>query len=443
MNQHRKLIKIFRIGCLVAGLVLLLIAFLLGISLGLYAQGSIFTLFLCALFGFLLILFAQIGRKFVNLFKDVALVILNTILLFLFIEMISSLLLRIRYIDSIQVVRPELSLPYYASQNWSKSFWQEFDKFEEYQYSPWVIWRFVPYQGNYIHVDQNSIRETPGADCVPGSFKVFIFGGSTLWGWGAPDWGTIPAYLQTDLAGTMDRPVCIINFGQPAYVSTQELFDLIMQLQKGNIPDLVIYYDGVNDIYAANQSGEACVHQDVSTIAAIYNHRGDTPIEQMVGWLWKSNTFQVLKSLAHKITGTPYSTNTYTPTESDLSRLAGSVTDCYLANYKMVGDLAHDYGFEYAFFWQPAIPVGIKPLTQDEQVMSKDIDPSLVDLYHATYSMIEQSTQVNNHLFYIADVFDGQTDQVWIDIYSHVAPAGNQLIAQAILQKLVNQSMVK
>lgn len=36
-------------------------------------------------------------------------------------------------------------------------------------------------------------------------------------------------------------------------MSTQVVIALLLQLQKGQIPDLVIFYDGVNDMYSAYQ----------------------------------------------------------------------------------------------------------------------------------------------------------------------------------------------
>jgi hypothetical protein len=41
------------------------------------------------------------------------------------------------------------------------------------------------------------------------------------------------------------------------WVSTQSVIMLLRQLQHGNIPDVVVFYDGVNDTYAAYQQGFA------------------------------------------------------------------------------------------------------------------------------------------------------------------------------------------
>jgi hypothetical protein len=100
------------------------------------------------------------------------------------------------------------------------------------------------------------------------TLRVFAFGGATMWGTGSPDWETIPAYLQAGLEARRGKPVCMVNFGESSFVSTQEVIQLLLQLESGNVPHLVIFYDGINNIYAAYQSGQAGVHENLDPIAA-------------------------------------------------------------------------------------------------------------------------------------------------------------------------------
>jgi lysophospholipase L1-like esterase len=256
-----------------------------------------------------------------------------------------------------------------------------------------------------------------------------------MFGDGSPDWGTIPAYLQADMAKLKNQPVCTINFGAVGYVSTQELIELMNQLQKGNNPDLVIFYDGINDVYAAYQSGQACVHSDLGTIASMYNDQDSAPKDTLIKWIQGSYTFQLLDRLVHKfILRTPLKITTYQTMGIDTKSLADSIAKCYLANYELVGTLAQEFGFDYAFFWQPVIYIGNKPLTKDELEMKGD-EPGMVDLFTLTYPIIEHADFDHKKLYYIADDFKRQTAQIWIDAM-HITPVGNQLIAQSILQAL-------
>jgi hypothetical protein len=71
---------------------------------------------------------------------------------------------------------------------------------------------------------------------------------------GAPDWGTIPAYLQEELEERFNGAVCVVNYGEDGFASTQEVILLLIELQRGNVPDAVIFYDGVNDVTAADMT---------------------------------------------------------------------------------------------------------------------------------------------------------------------------------------------
>ena len=94
-----------------------------------------------------------------------------------------------------------------------------------------------------------------------------------MWGTGSPDWGTIPANLQKGLEKLRQGPVCVMNFAESAYVSTQDIIMLLLQLQSGNVPDLVVFYNIAGDISAAYQSGRAGVHANLDEIAARFEGR--------------------------------------------------------------------------------------------------------------------------------------------------------------------------
>lgn len=74
--------------------------------------------------------------------------------------------------------------------------------------------------------------------------KVFVFGGSTTFGYGVSDSETIPSYLQGYL--NSDK-YAVFNFGRGFYYSKQQLVFFIQLLNKGFKPDIVISIDGVNE----------------------------------------------------------------------------------------------------------------------------------------------------------------------------------------------------
>jgi len=332
------------------------------------------------------------------------------------------------------------TVSYYASQDWAKQFWHEFRLTRRQRYYPYVGWRRAPFKGKTIDIDQNGIRVTPGADCRANSFKVFTFGESTMWGTGSPNWGTIPAYLQAGLEKLRHGPVCVVNFGETAYVSTQDVIMLLIQLQSGNVPDLVVFYSLEGDVYAAYQSGRAGVPQNLDQIAARFEMSKSPPT--LVELVTNSHSYSLIGHLTGKLTiahpgqGEPAPSKlvTYESMGIEVPHLGNLIVQNYVENYKIVTALAHTYGFKSFFFLQPIVSRGNKPLTREEQEIKQrlEMDVALNKLLTAVYHTLELRSAEYQNLYTINHIFDGYNSLLWIDPY-HVTPVGNQLIAQKML----------
>src|SRR5439155_17899889 len=93
-----------------------------------------------------------------------------------------------------------------------------------------------------------------------------FFGGSTMWGTSQRDDHTIAAeaaHRLQALAGPNAR-VEVTNFGETGYVNTQELLQLMLELRAGHRPDVVVFYDGLNEVAATVQGGTAGLPQNES-----------------------------------------------------------------------------------------------------------------------------------------------------------------------------------
>ena len=120
-------------------------------------------------------------------------------------------------------------LSYYANQAWSDQYWQEFGEINR-SYQPHTIWRRSEYKGSYINVNKDGLRATPLSDCDSAQKTVFMFGGSAMWGEGAPDTQTIPSYLLQEIKQKLGNSACVINFAESAWTSTQSLIALIAEI---------------------------------------------------------------------------------------------------------------------------------------------------------------------------------------------------------------------
>ncbi|MGC8643611.1 MAG: hypothetical protein ACP5XB_27450, partial [Isosphaeraceae bacterium] len=149
---------------------------------------------------------------------------------------------------------PRLVEQGYANAPWVRETFDEQARIEPDWHS-YVYFRQKPFHGKYLNIDEHGVRATwrPPAstnDAARKPLRILMFGGSTLWGVGARDEGTIPSCLARELV-SRGINAQITNLGEIAYVSTQELITLCRMLQNGARPDVVIFYDGVNEITSA------------------------------------------------------------------------------------------------------------------------------------------------------------------------------------------------
>jgi hypothetical protein len=381
-----------------------------------------------------------------ELYSAVAVLVLNALIVFACFELAARGVFQIGRVISKPTEQlvgegsPREKVSYYSSQDWAERYWYEHRLSRTQWYSPYVGWRRAPFKGQTIEIDQNGVRLTPGADCRAISFKVFTFGASEMWGTGSPNWDTIPAHLQKGLEKLKQRPVCVMNFAESAYVSTQDVIMLLIQLRSGNVPDVVLFYNIGGDISSAYQSGQAGVSENLDQLAARFERRLQPPT--FVDWLRNTYSYALINELIGTLAianpqqeePTPSALVTYESMGIDVAELSDSIVQNYLGNYKIVSALARKYGFTYFFFMPPRRSLGNKPLTPEEQEMKHGVEiaAAFSKLSTAVYQSIERKSSKYQNFYSMVHIFDHYDSLIWID-ESHVTPIGNQLIAARML----------
>jgi lysophospholipase L1-like esterase len=408
---------------------------------------------LMALVGTLVVLVGVLGPRTGAAYRGAALVLLNSLVLFVALELGASVILHTiapstaveqpaeRDPDAI----PDPTSPYYDETPWAERYWAEMKALKSW-YHPYVLWRRAPYAGQLVKISATGLRETPGSRCGPGAFRVFTFGGSTMWGYGVPDWGTIPAYLQGELQHRLGRDVCVVNFGELGFNSTQSVITLMRRLQCGDVPDLVIFYDGVNDISYPFIFGIPGIHRSVERVAARLD---DGAREEGVGWIRSLGIVRLAQVLVGEEQPAPPPSR-YPYRHADMpDGLDEGIAATYLNNHSMVRALATRYGFAQAFFWQPYLTMGRKPLAAAERRMAGDPfeaeSPEDASrraasrrLFESVYARIEAAASEHPDLFYLAGVFDTVPSLLYTDSH-HLTHEGNHIIARRMLEQLRDQ----
>ena len=385
-----------------------------------------------------------LAPKLVDYYKALAILILNALMFYGALELAGFAAFKIRNPISSPAEgspreaagSPREKVSYYSSQGWAKQYWYEHGLSVIQRFYPYVGWRRAPFKGKTIEIDENGMRLTPGADCSATSFKVFTFGASEMWGTGSPNWDTIPANLQKGLAKLRQGPVCVMNFAESAYVSTQDVIMLLLQLRSGNVPDVVVFYNIGGDVYSAYQSGQAGELQNLNQIASRFEHGSP-----YVDHLRNTYSYRLIDRLMDKLTiaapqqePTEKQLVTYESMGIDSKKLTDLIVQDYFGNYEIVSALARKYGFKYLFFLPPRVFGGNKTLTLEEQEMKRETesDPALSKLYTAVYQTLQKKASQYQNFYSLADIFDHYHGLIWID-GAHVTPIGNRLIAERIV----------
>lgn len=121
-------------------------------------------------------------------------------------------------------------------------FREEAKDFRGYPYKAFLGWISPDFKGDFLNV-ANGRRKTIVSGELLGETKLHFFGGSTMWGHSVSDKSTIPSLVSQSLK--LDA----VNYGEQAYNSRQGLNLLIDNLETIKKGDVVVFYDGVNDIY--------------------------------------------------------------------------------------------------------------------------------------------------------------------------------------------------
>lgn len=319
------------------------------------------------------------------------------------------------------------SLPVYDNYLNSGEFWQEHIKTWNTHFEPYYHWRRDGYRGKYTNVSNDGVRRTVTQPSAKDAKKVFMFGGSTLWGTGSKDEHTIPSYLQLMLGENYK----VYNFGESGYVAAQELNYLLYQLANGNIPETVIFYDGVNDGYAGVYS--PAIPRDVQNLRIKYKN------EKRLNALFESYNASNYKKLFTFLFGSKASNKWDDEIASNIKANSSSVTKFYEAHIKQVKALGKEYSFKSFFFWQPNLFSKTRDGLPYEQTIIQQSSPKFVESQHQVYLDAKStfSSRENEGIYFLGDIFNLIQEPIYID-WCHIGPNGNQIVATQIFNSIVD-----
>ncbi len=214
-------------------------------------------------------------------------------------------------------------------------------------YDSYTQFKEPAYKSKYVNVSPVGFRVSKNQGQWPVSgnqLTIFMFGGSTTFGYGVSDDQTIPSHLQEFLGTRILRPVRVYNFGRCAYFSVQERIFLEKLILDGHIPDLVIFLDGLNDFVHVN--GEPGYTPDL----AKFMLERDVPLSKRIALALP--LAKPFLALPEDIDGKKASSTTNredVDRENSLQRVIGR----YRANKEIAESICRGFNITPLFVWQP------------------------------------------------------------------------------------------
>jgi uncharacterized protein YndB with AHSA1/START domain len=294
-------------------------------------------------------------------------------------------------------------------------------------FEPYVQFREQPRRGRFVNVSPAGFRLNSATDRTAfdptRSFPIFLFGGSTTFGYGVRDEDTVAAHLeallrrsQPDLA---DR-IAVYNFGRGYYGSGQEALLLKSLVQRGIVPKAVIFIDGVNEQFCPTYSA------NIAEVFKILQHDPSAQLREVLASL-------PVTRLVPASRRTDFAANALYVNRT----LDGYAFECgcppgqtchmqlvktYALNKQLVRTMAKEFGFDAYFVLQPVGGYRNRFVTSPDGLKRPE---------HSWYlwGLFEQHALNGEHDYSFTGILENYRGEAFVDLL-HYTSGVNALIAQ-------------
>jgi hypothetical protein len=307
---------------------------------------------------------------------------------------------------------------YEANREHAKNIFHDYNSVQ-HQYEPFVGWKILPYKGKTLHIDQHGDRIHTMLNTSGTVSKSIVFlGGSTMWGEGSDDQHTIPA-----LFNKINPEFIALNRAQLAYNSRQELDALITLYSKNVKPDVVVFYDGVNDaaFLCPSDIEELPAHRLVPLFRSKLYVKKSAFVKEVLNKTFTENILKVM----YRISSKPEDSKALYDCLGESGK-AEDIADILMKNWELAHEMVTARGGQFIAVLQPAAYIG-NPKTDHLK-----LDQELGKNFAEVYKHIKQKISERKHdwIFDLSNKFDGK-DYIYID-FCHVSPNGNEIMAKEI-----------
>lgn len=243
------------------------------------------------------------------------------------------------------------SSPAMADASWARDYWEAFRSLD-YEFRPFLLSRVAAIDTGGITVEGARRRSYEAPGLPEDAPEVWFLGGAALWGVGQRDDHTVPSEVAR-LAEAARTPIRAVNLGQPGYTSWQSALLLEQELAVRPAPDLVVFYDGADDVAAqVERPSEDPTHYNVDGVTAALVGR-DSARDQAEDWWEDYRETSVVNRLLERVEGLIG----VQPAAADAPGLAERVADLHARSVDLAQFVAGEHDVPILFSWQAAAGV--------------------------------------------------------------------------------------
>jgi hypothetical protein len=307
-------------------------------------------------------------------------------------------------------------------------------------FHPFTLFKERPFSGKFVNVHEVGFRFSQDQAAWPPNknrVNIFVFGGSTTFGYGVPDWQTIPSYLGESLKSWQQGDqVAVYNFGSCSFYSSQERAYFSALLTAYPPPDIVVFIDGLNEFfYIDNTPKYSRELSDLLDIIVAQKPR-PSPILEAIDSL---PLIQLARKPFHKeqFTAQPQEIDPNSLTAQDVAyfnrpEIIEKVISTYRANKRMIESMANRFNVLPLFVWQPVPAYNFDlrrhPFPKNcKKMFSAFGYPKMKELY--------EQRQLGENFLWAADLQTTAPDPIYLDMVHYTAQF-NKILANTIAERV-------
>lgn len=243
-----------------------------------------------------------------------------------------------------------------------------------------------------------------------------------MWGSGVDDESTIPAHFNA-----LHPDYAVHNHGESGFVSRQSLARLINLVNQEEPMDLVVFYDGCNDVYTLCREDISIMGQREEPTMARKLEKGSATARELFG-----STLEVARAIGTGLDLIEDDPGVHCDEPEHARRVARAIVN----NWKIAREVARMGGAEFHAFLQPVATLGNPNI---EYLSDRSTGPR-AECYYAVYPLLEEiiREEGDGWMHDLTDAFDVE-EYIYIDS-CHVNSHGNQIVAER-MDALIGDSL--